>query len=67
MLGVAIQHATHELMEPIDRIEMGAGTIVVWAGDRSLTVAYRYANSHAPDGSPMPGSGQWVVETVAVR
>ncbi len=64
LLGVAIQHATNELMEPIDRIEVGARHVVAWAGSRSLTMKYHHASSTGPDGSPMPGSGQWLVETV---
>ena len=63
MLCTAIECAVHELGQPIDRIEVTSRNVVVWAGSQSLAMSYHYANSYAPDGAAMPGSGEWVVES----
>ena len=62
MLAVAIDRATAELGEPIDRIEVTARKVLVWAGRRYLSMTYGYANSYGPGGTAIPGGGTWVVE-----
>jgi hypothetical protein len=62
VLHTAIQTATYELDEPIDRLEVTELRIFVWAGKKVIAMKYRYADSYGPDGVGMPGAGEWVVE-----
>jgi hypothetical protein len=64
MLCTAINHVAAELSDPIDRIEVVFDRVVITAGRRRLTLRYHYQNSHAADGSAMPGSGHWVLEKI---
>jgi hypothetical protein len=64
MLCIAINDAASELREPIDRLEVERDHVLVSAGGRRLRFRYYYADSYGADGSPMPGSGRWVVEKI---
>ena len=64
MLCAAVQRATEELAEPIDRIEVASGKVTVWAGKKRLSMRYYYANSYNNDGAPLLGGGQWIVELI---
>ncbi len=64
MLCTAIERATEELAEPIDRIEVASGKVTVWAGKKRLSMRYYYANSYNNDGAPLLGGGQWIVELI---
>ena len=62
--NAAVQRATEELAEPIDRIEVASGQGTVWAGKKRLSMRYYYANSYNNDGAPLLGGGQWIVEVI---
>ena len=66
MLCAAVEHAVHELGEPIDRIEVTAHNVHVRAGAKRLTMTYYYANAYGPDGSAAPGGGHWVVQSAGL-
>ena len=61
MLCMCIQHAAHEFIELIDRIEVHSNKVSVWSGNKRLIITARYANAYDPNGAAMPGSGRWVV------
>ncbi len=61
VLHAALEAAGAELNEPIDRIEVRGGDVLFWTASEHLAVSYNYANSYDERGSPMPGSGRWVV------
>jgi hypothetical protein len=61
MLCMCIQHAAHEFMELIDRIEVHSNKVSVWSGNKRLIITAHYANAYDPSGAAMPGSGRWVV------
>jgi hypothetical protein len=63
LLGAAIEIATYELREPIDRIEVSELRIFVWAGKKTISMKYHNAGSYRPD---VLGGGDWVVEKVGL-
>jgi hypothetical protein len=66
MLHAAIDLATLELREPIERLEVSAGRVFAWAGRRRVAMRYCHEDRSDPDGHVMPGSGEWVVEKTAL-
>jgi hypothetical protein len=64
MLCTAINTATYELMEPVDRVEVSRSTVVVWAGAKQVTLKVWYANSYDERGHGIPGGGSWQAEVV---
>jgi len=62
MLAVALQTASMELADPIDRIEVIGARVLVWAGKTCLAMTYYYADIYNPRGEPLLGGGSWVVQ-----
>jgi hypothetical protein len=65
MLCTAINTATYELMEPVDRVEVGHSAVIVWAGAKQVTLKVWYANSYDERGQGIPGGGSWQAEVVS--
>lgn len=62
VLHAAIEIATYELGDPIDRVEVTELRIFAWAGKKSIAMKYHYADGYRHDGIAILGGGQWVVE-----
>jgi hypothetical protein len=65
MLCTAINTATYELMEPVDRVEVGRSNVVIWAGAKQVTLKVWYADSYDERGHGIPGGGSWQAEVVS--
>ncbi len=64
MLCTAINYAAAELLEPINRLKVERDHVLIFAGDKRLTLRYSYANNYDHMGVAMPGGGHWVVEKI---
>jgi hypothetical protein len=62
LLHVAIDAASSELREPIDRIEFVGRQILVSAGNKRLTLDYYRSNPCDENGIPFAGGGSYVVQ-----
>ena len=58
-LEAAIQAAGHELVDPIEGLEVTRDGIVAWANGRAILMSYGWNQSYADDGSPSLGGGHW--------
>ncbi len=66
LLAVAIDRATQELGEPLDRIEVTAEHVTCSSGPRRVVMGYTYAQGGTVEQisgrfMPLPGSGSWEV------
>ncbi len=61
LLHVAIDVASSELRESIDRIEFVSGQILVSAGNKRLTLNYYRTSPCGPNGVPVAGGGHYEV------
>ncbi len=64
VLDLAVQAAVQEMHEPIELIQVTGGEIEVRSRTERVRLGYAYHNAYAPDGSSMPGGGNWSVEVL---
>lgn len=64
MLMTALEAAAHDLDEPIDRLEVKGGEVIVSAKGRRAAYAYRHDDSYDAEGNPLLGGGSWSVSRV---
>ena len=66
VLNLAIEFAANELSDPIDKITVFAGQILIVAGSKRIELSYTYHNAYSENGAIMPGSGNWDVSMIGV-